>query len=203
MKKHSVNFQLVPPHNHRANLAERAIQTFKTHFEAGLANLHPDFPISEWNRLSPQAFITLNLQRSSHVNPNLSTYSYLFGNFDFNKTPMAPPGSKILFHIKPAQHAFGDLNGILGFYIAPALNHYRCLTYYNPTTKSEIISDTVVFTPHVIPIPAVTIDNFLYQAASDIINVLTQSPPLLPSTYKIGNKTCNGLLQLATLLKTN
>ena len=31
--------QLVPPDNHRQNLAERAIQTFKTHFKAILAGV--------------------------------------------------------------------------------------------------------------------------------------------------------------------
>ena len=34
MIKNKVQFQLVPPHNHRANLAERAIQTFKNHLKA-------------------------------------------------------------------------------------------------------------------------------------------------------------------------
>ena len=29
MLKYRVQFQLVPPHNHRANLAERTLQTFK------------------------------------------------------------------------------------------------------------------------------------------------------------------------------
>ena len=38
MAKENITYQLVPPHNHRANLAERAIQTFKYHFEAGLCN---------------------------------------------------------------------------------------------------------------------------------------------------------------------
>ena len=36
MVKHKVQFQLAPPHKHRANLVERAIQTFKNHFKAGL-----------------------------------------------------------------------------------------------------------------------------------------------------------------------
>ena len=34
MTKKSVSFQLVPPHNHQANLAERVIQPFKNHYQA-------------------------------------------------------------------------------------------------------------------------------------------------------------------------
>ena len=37
-------FQLVPPHLHKRNSAERAIQTFKNHFIAGLASVNKNFP---------------------------------------------------------------------------------------------------------------------------------------------------------------
>jgi hypothetical protein len=33
-----------PPHCHRHNAAERAIQTFKEHFVAGLSSVDPHFP---------------------------------------------------------------------------------------------------------------------------------------------------------------
>ena len=46
-KKYQVTFQLVPPHVHRQNAAERAIQTWKNHFLAGIATLDPNFPIQE------------------------------------------------------------------------------------------------------------------------------------------------------------
>ena len=51
MHRKGIEYQLVPPHNHRANLAERAIQTFKYHMKAGLASVHPDYPVAQWDRL--------------------------------------------------------------------------------------------------------------------------------------------------------
>ena len=84
MRKNSISFQLVPSHNHRANLAERAIQPFKNHFRTGLSTVHPDFRIAEWDRLLPQVFLSLNLLLTANANPNLSAHSYFFGNFDFN-----------------------------------------------------------------------------------------------------------------------
>ena len=45
--KQDMSYQLVPPHVHRRNAAERAIRTFKNHFLAGLASLEPTFPIEE------------------------------------------------------------------------------------------------------------------------------------------------------------
>ena len=38
-----IRYQLVPPHQHRSNPAERAIRTFKNHFIAGYAALMETF----------------------------------------------------------------------------------------------------------------------------------------------------------------
>jgi hypothetical protein len=48
-----VDYQLVPPHCHRRNAAERAIRTFKEHFVAGISSLDPTFPLHLWDRLLP------------------------------------------------------------------------------------------------------------------------------------------------------
>ena len=82
--KNKLTYQLTPPHMHRINAAERAIRTFKNHFIAGLATIDPQFPIGEWDRLLPQAEITLNLLRNSCIHPQLSAYAVLNGAFDFS-----------------------------------------------------------------------------------------------------------------------
>ena len=47
MNHSQTKYQLVPPHNYRSNLAERATQTFKHHFKAGLVSVDPKFPASQ------------------------------------------------------------------------------------------------------------------------------------------------------------
>ena len=42
--KWNAKYQLVPPHTHRSNAAERTIRTFKAHFLSILAGVAPDFP---------------------------------------------------------------------------------------------------------------------------------------------------------------
>jgi hypothetical protein len=49
-----VEYQLVPPHCHRRNAAERAIRTFKKHFVAGISSVDQTFPLHLWDRLLPQ-----------------------------------------------------------------------------------------------------------------------------------------------------
>ena len=43
MNSMNINYQLVPPSNHRANNVERAIQTFKNHFIAGMCSVDKYF----------------------------------------------------------------------------------------------------------------------------------------------------------------
>ena len=50
-KEEKIKFQLVPPHMHRANVAENAIGTFKDHFITGLALTDEIFPLHLWDLL--------------------------------------------------------------------------------------------------------------------------------------------------------
>ena len=97
-RKYNVDFQLVPPYTHHRNAAERAIRTFKNHLYAGLTSCDPNFTSQKWDRLIPQAMITLNLLCSSRKNPSLSSHTAINGNFNFNATPLAPPGTKVLVY---------------------------------------------------------------------------------------------------------
>jgi hypothetical protein len=90
--EHDIPCQLVPPHCHRRNASERAIRTFKEHFVAGLSLVDPSFPLHLWDRLLPQAEITLNILRTSRLHPQLSATAHFHGIVDYNKTAFAPPG---------------------------------------------------------------------------------------------------------------
>ena len=46
-------YQLVPPHNHRRNIAERAIRTYKEHLIRMLIGIDAKFPMSMWDHLIP------------------------------------------------------------------------------------------------------------------------------------------------------
>ena len=58
-----VEYQLVPPHIHCRNAAERAIRTFKAHFFSILAGIAKTFLKNLWYLLTPQTYLTLNLMR--------------------------------------------------------------------------------------------------------------------------------------------
>ena len=97
----NIKYQLVPTSNHRANNAERAIQTFKNHFISGLCRVDKYFHLQLWDRLLQQATISINFLRQSRTLPHLSAYIHIFGGFDFNRTPLATPGTRALIHNSP------------------------------------------------------------------------------------------------------
>ena len=57
--------QLVPPHIHRRNAAERDVNTYKNHFIVALFTVDPLLPFYLWDRLLPQVTMTLNMLRRS------------------------------------------------------------------------------------------------------------------------------------------
>ena len=114
MKKLQVKYQLVPPHSHRRNPAERAIQTWKDHYISGLSITDKHFPLHLACQLRHQCDITLNMMRASRLNPRLSAYTQLEGSFNFDATPFAPPGCKLIIHENPKQHRSWDQHGKLG-----------------------------------------------------------------------------------------
>jgi hypothetical protein len=80
-----VEYQLVPPHCHRRNAAERAINTFKEFFFAGLSAVDPDLPLHLRDRLLPVAELTLNLLWTSIQHPQLSATAHYHGMVDYKK----------------------------------------------------------------------------------------------------------------------
>eukprot|EP00957_Ditylum_brightwellii_P212323 15367182-Ditylum_brightwellii.AAC.4 len=152
-KKYDKTFEQVPPHIHHHNAAKRAIRTFKNHLLAGLATCDNDFLIAEWDRLVPQANLMLNLLQSARINPKLSAHAYIFGSHNFNSTPLAQLGSKVIIHKKPEQMVSFAYHGVEGFTTAPSTEHYQCLKCFVPSTGAAIDCDMLELLSSHVPIP--------------------------------------------------
>ena len=89
-----------------------------------------------WDKLIPQEIITLNLLRDSHLNPRLSAYSQLHVAFNFNRTPLAPPGTKVLVHEVPEIRETWSPHTFDAWYLVPAMHHYRCYKVWVWATRA-------------------------------------------------------------------
>jgi hypothetical protein len=147
LEKYGVKHQVVPPGIHRRNAAERAIRTFKDHFISIICGTDNAFPLRIWDKIIPQSVLTLNLMRASRLNPKNSAHSQIHGPFDYNQTPIAPLGYKVLVHVKPHLRGAWDPKAEDGFYNGPAKTHYRCVQVYITETDSTRITDTITWIP--------------------------------------------------------
>jgi hypothetical protein len=190
----------VPPHCHRRNAAERAIQTFKEQFVAGLSSVYPTFPLHLWDRLFPQAKITLNLLRTPRLHPQLSAAAHFHGLVDYNKTAFAPPGCNIIAHEKPGKRLTWAPHGQHGYSLGPAMHHYWCQNVYIPATASELIVDTLEFFPHNYQMPRLSSTDRLIMAANDTKDAL-QNPHLDVPFTQVGDATISALTALAEIFK--
>ena len=198
LRKHHIQVDFVPPHQHRRNKAERAIRTFKNHFIALLAGLDPTFPMCAWNELLEHAEITVNLLRACPTHPRMSAWEGLNGAYDYDAHPLAPPGTAVTVFETPEQRKSWDKHGVKGFYIGPSLNHYRCYRVWVTHTGSVRTADTLAWHPHAYswdtPSPLDMVVECTNLLTTALENLATSEPhmaaigqPLHTATEEIGN----------------
>jgi hypothetical protein len=132
----------------------------------------------------------------------LSAHASLFGHYDFNRVPLAPPGTKIVGHVASEGHPTFREHGKVGWYIGPSPEHYRCYKcYFSDTmTKRDVL--TVDFFPEKISFPTFTTDDYLKQTAEDMLHLL-QTPRTTSATPTLafGSPILNSYQQIAEILR--
>ena len=69
------------------------------------------------------------------MNPKLSRYAQLHGEFNYDATTLAPPGTQVIIHENPTVVGTWAYHGVKGQYLGSSMNHYRCHHVY--ITKKE------------------------------------------------------------------
>jgi hypothetical protein len=193
-----MELQVAPLGNHRANAAERAIRTFKEHFISILCGTDETFPLKLWDKLVPQAVLTLNLLRQSRINPKQSAHSQIHGPYDFNRTPIAPMGYRVLVHVKPDKRGTWDPKAEDGYYIGPAPNHYRCYKVYITDSEATRITDTITWVPGKVGIPSMSPSDEVIAAIGNVEKAMNNIPNENPLAIQKAQKL-QALQQLSEL----
>ena len=185
LREVKIDYQCVPPSNHRRNAAERAVRTAKNHLIAILSGTDADFPLNLWHELLPQAEQTLNMLRGSRINPNLSAWSQVNGEYDFNRTPIAPLGIRVLAFEPSDKRDTWSPHGLDGWYVGPALDSYRCYRVWITETRALRTTDTIVWFPRYLKMPIASTMDLILAGVKDIRQALlnpSQGSPLSPIT---------------------
>jgi hypothetical protein len=163
-----------------------------------------------WDRILPQAVMKLNMLRTSRINPKLSAATHIFGQYDFNRAPMAPPGTRIIAHETPGRRKTWAPHGQDGWYIGPELEHYRFYTVYITKTRSNRIVETGEIFPEKITLPfpsshdlatQAAAHNLATQAAADLMHALLHPQPAGPFC-QVDNEQTIALKRLSSIFET-
>ena len=145
IRENKCTVELTPADLHHRYAIKRAIQAFKSHFIGVLAGVADDFLIHQWDELVPQTIWTINLLRQLNVAPNICTYPYHHGQFNYNRMPLAPMSCAIQFHIKPTrQKSWGEWASD-GWYLHTLPEHYRCHVVFLRMGVRYSLFQTLIF----------------------------------------------------------
>ena len=173
LSSESVAHQFVPPGSHRANRAEPAIRRTKNHIIATLCTTHPTMPLDLWDLCLPQSELTLNWLRPYGPDPTISAYAGFHGHtYDFTSHPIAPFGTFVVVHDKPASRGSWAPHGSPAYYIGPALQHYRSWEAFMIRTADIRVSDTIAWFPAPLVLPGASYADSLDGAIRDFTNAL-------------------------------
>jgi len=189
-------YELVPPHCHRRNIAETSIKNFKQHFISVLSGLPPSFPLNLWHKLLPQTELTLNLLRQSNAYPTVSAHQALFGTFDYNRQPLAPLGCEVLIHEAAGNRPSWGQHAKKGWSLGTSSEHYRSHIIFVKETNSERIGETVFFKHHYITKPKVTHADLVITAAQKLAKTIQRK------ANWTGDKNLRGLQALSEMFSS-
>ena len=85
-----MNYEIVPKGKHTRSLAERSLQTWKSHTIGALSGVANNSPLGLWDELLPQLDMQVNLLQFLNINPKVCSWTVLNGSHDFNWHPLAP-----------------------------------------------------------------------------------------------------------------
>ena len=112
------------------------------------------------------------MMRPSRINPKKSAYNEIWGNFDFNKTPLTPPGYLIVAHERPQDRGLWAEHGVKCYFVGPAKHHYRNYNVYIQITRVELTTDTIEFFPQHVQMPKLSSEDRLSHAIENLVEIL-------------------------------
>lgn len=69
-------------------------------------------------------YIILTQQFDKKINPRISAYTQVHVTFDFNKTPVAPTGCKVVFYDRTDERSSWANHGTKGYYVGPVMKYF-------------------------------------------------------------------------------
>ena len=110
--------------------------------------------------------------QASRINPRILAYEAIWGLYDWNRFPLAPPGCKALIYKSPAAHGSWGSHGTDAWCLGPSVDHYRCNHYLVPETRAYQISGSAELFPQHCQVPFLSTNDHLHELTSKVVSTL-------------------------------
>jgi hypothetical protein len=115
--------------------------------------------------------------RASRINPNISAYEAIWGPYDWNRFPLAPPGCKAVIYESPAARGAWGSRGTDAWYLGPSRDHYRCYHYFFPETRAYCISGSAELFPQHCQVPFLSTSDHIQELTQEVVSTLKNMTP--------------------------
>ena len=127
-------------------------------------------PTTDWNNIKHPENIKTKQQKSAYEDFHGKKY-------DWNRTPMAPLGTKSLTFNDPDQRASWQPHGTDAWYVGPEPEHYRLLKFFNPRTGGYTSTGTFRLYPAHCRTPTISEGDKIIMAAADPVDAMRVTQP--------------------------
>eukprot|EP00804_Cyclotella_cryptica_P013794 CCRYP_020502-RA/>CCRYP_020502-RA protein AED:0.43 eAED:-0.03 QI:0/-1/0/1/-1/1/1/0/273 len=165
--------QLVPPNDHRLNVTEKAIQTWKTTSSPNLVAATTNFPYTcgansslTWNGNSTYYINLMLTPKSPHMcSSTAHTHNY-------KALPFVPLGVEALVHDKPTRSKTYAQHCSKGWVLGTSTQHYRCWKIWSTATHTTRIAATVFFKHKYLTNPSISPADALIAATANLAHAI-------------------------------
>jgi hypothetical protein len=172
-----MTYKLVPPDDHRHNLANKAIQMFKDHMISVLSGCSPTMPMHLWCQLLPQIERQLLLLCQSKANPNNLAYAHVYSHHNYNCHLFVPIGMEVLVNDQTHKRRLFAQHCRKEFVLGTITKHYRCWKIWLVTTCMTRILSTAFFKHKYLTNLVVTPEDRVIEAAGALARELDNRMP--------------------------
>jgi hypothetical protein len=117
--------------------------------------------------------------RASRINPKISAYEAIWGPYDWNRFPLAPPGCKAVIYESPAAQGLWGSRGTDAWYLGPSHDHYRCNHNHSfvPEMRAYRISGSAELFPQHCQVPFLSTSDHMQELTKEVVSTLTKMTP--------------------------
>ena len=147
-----------------------------------LCGADTSFPFNLRDLLLRQVEHTLNMSRPSRMTRTVSSYTYLWGQHDYNANPFAPLGCKVESHLVPGIRETWAPHTASRYYVRTSCEHYQYHEVYIIDTRHTLMCSSVFFKHKYPTMPSLTPADALIRAADNLTTALAGVIP--PSSIR-------------------